>query len=357
VPLGFHPHNIVLVLLVASLAACRSTPPSETSSSSPAGSGGRYALENDVPVNEPIDLAAIRDVIPKVEKRTSAGNKSPYTISGRTYRVIGNEAGFSETGMASWYGRKFHGHLTANGEQYDMFQLSAAHTTLPIPSYIKVTNLDNGRSVVARVNDRGPFHPGRVVDMSYAGAILLGYAKTGTARVRVESIVPDGAPEPTNTVQPVMATPAPTVSTAPVRRPLPPTVPKTEQKAEQKTAPTLEVKPDQKVASKEDAKSEQNVGADVSVEEFVKERALIEANTGSDYLQVGAFGVESSARNLQRQLQAAVSANVVIHSEASSDGKTLYKVRVGPLINEAQTQAAQKALTAAGIAKPFKVRH
>jgi rare lipoprotein A len=344
--LGFRPYKFVLVLLVATLAACRSTSSPESASSPPvSGGSGRYALENDVPINEPIDLAAIRDVIPKVERRTSAGNKSPYSISGRTYRVLENEAGFSETGMASWYGRKFHGHMTANGEQYDMFQLSAAHTTLPIPSYIKVTNLDNGRSVVARVNDRGPFHPGRVVDMSYAGAVLLGYAKTGTARVRVESIVPDGAPVSTNTVQSVVATPAATAAAAPVRRPLPSSAQKADAKAE--------VPP----VAKAEAENEQNINAEVSVEALVSERALIEADQGSEYLQVGAFATESSARSLQRQVQGVVSANVVVHAEVGNDGKSLYKVRIGPLVNDAQTKTAQQAVTAAGLAKPFKVRH
>src|SRR5690606_6140773 len=127
---------------------------------------------------------------PKPEVRTRAGNKNPYTVNGRSYRVLESEAGYTETGMASWYGRKFHGHLTSNGEVYDMFQLSAAHTSLPIPSYIRVTNLDNGKSVIARVNERGPFQPGRIVDLSYAGAVMLGYAGKGTARVRVEAIVP-----------------------------------------------------------------------------------------------------------------------------------------------------------------------
>src|SRR5690606_30857244 len=144
-------------------------------------------MQHDSPLLEHIDIASIAPVIPRQELRTLAGNRSPYTINGVTYRVLESEAGYTETGMASWYGRKFHGHLTSNGEVYDMFQLSAAHTRLPIPSYVRVTNLDNGKSLIARVNDRGPFHPGRIVDLSYAGAVMLDYADKGTARVRVEA--------------------------------------------------------------------------------------------------------------------------------------------------------------------------
>src|SRR5690606_38994954 len=166
-----------------------------------------YQMDEVSGALETIDLDSIRPVIPRVERRTAAGNKSPYTINGVTYRVMSSEEGFSEVGMASWYGRKFHGHLTSNGERYDMFQISAAHTRLPIPSYIRVTNLENGLSITARVNDRGPFHPGRVVDLSYAGAVLLGYAGKGTARVRVEAIMPESGQLPRGGVATTVQTP------------------------------------------------------------------------------------------------------------------------------------------------------
>lgn len=307
--LGPVPYRFLVFALAAMLAACRSATPPPSSSSS-AGNGGRYELENDVPLIEPIDLAAIREVVPRIEPRTQAGNKSPYTINGRTYRVLQDESGYSETGMASWYGRKFHGHLTSNGEKYDMFQLSAAHTTLPIPSYIRVTNLDNGKSVVARVNDRGPFHPGRIVDMSYAGAVLLGYANKGTARVRVESIVPGR-----EQVSQVPAAPAP------VPQPSAPVV-----------YPTA------------------------SIESVATERQLIEEDRGAEYLQIGAFATENSARNLQGRLQTMTSMDVVIHQENAANGTLLYKVRVGPLANETEVQALQDAVAAARLGTPFKVR-
>ena len=113
-------------------------------------------------------------------------------MAGKTYRVMRSADGYSATGNASWYGRKFHGRLTSSGEPFDMYQLTAAHRSLPIPTYARVTNLDNGRTTVVRINDRGPFHDNRIIDLSYAAAVKLGFAALGTARVRVEVISPDG---------------------------------------------------------------------------------------------------------------------------------------------------------------------
>lgn len=137
-----------------------------------------------------VDVSNIEEVIPVAEPRTAAGNKSPYTILGKTYRVITSPENYSEDGVSSWYGTKFHGRNTSNGEIYDMYALTAAHKTLPIPSYVKVTNLGNSKSVVVRINDRGPFHGNRIIDLSYAAAKKLEFANKGTASVRVEYIIP-----------------------------------------------------------------------------------------------------------------------------------------------------------------------
>jgi rare lipoprotein A len=159
-------------------------------SASDAYQASRYSISQDRGPSQSLDLSQVREVIPVVEKRTLAGNKSPYTVNGRTYRVMQSEQGYSERGFASWYGEKFHGHKTSNGEIYDMFQLSAAHKSMPIPSYLKVTNLENNRSIVVRVNDRGPFHSERIIDLSYAAAHMLGFDNKGTAMVEIEAIVP-----------------------------------------------------------------------------------------------------------------------------------------------------------------------
>ncbi len=137
-----------------------------------------------------VDVSNIKDVIPIVEPRTAAGNKSPYTVLGKTYRVMASPENYSEVGISSWYGTKFHGRKTSNGEVYDMYALTAAHKTLPIPCYVRVTNLDNNRVAIIRVNDRGPFHGNRIIDLSYSAAKKLRFANKGTARVKVEYVVP-----------------------------------------------------------------------------------------------------------------------------------------------------------------------
>jgi len=128
----------------------------------------------------------------------------PYRVSGRTYYPLSTAKGYDKTGIASWYGRDFHGKLTANGERYNMHALSAAHKTLPLPSLVRVTNLENGRSVVVRVNDRGPFVKGRLIDLSYAAANALEYTGQGTARVRVQSLDTASPPAPRRPIQTVV---------------------------------------------------------------------------------------------------------------------------------------------------------
>ena len=126
--------------------------------------------------------------------RSAYGNRSPYKVLGKSYEVLGNTDGYAETGLASYYGNKFHGRKTSNHEVYDMYAFTAAHKSLPLPSFARVTNLENGRSVVVRVNDRGPFHDGRVVDLSYAAAVKLDIHRRGTGRVEVRALQPGEIP-------------------------------------------------------------------------------------------------------------------------------------------------------------------
>lgn len=151
-----------------------------------AGCAGKQVTDAAPPTR--LDPAQIQDAVPRPEPVIPAGNKSPYTVLGQTYEVLPSSRGFSETGTASWYGTKFHGHKTSNGETYSMYGMTGAHRTLPIPSYVKVTNLDNGRTAVVRINDRGPFKSQRIMDVSYAAATKLGFIDKGTARVRIDAI-------------------------------------------------------------------------------------------------------------------------------------------------------------------------
>ncbi|HEX23103.1 MAG TPA: septal ring lytic transglycosylase RlpA family protein, partial [Chromatiales bacterium] len=135
-----------------------------------------------------VDASGIADAVPKIEPYSKYGNPSSYQVAGKTYYVLDDHSGYHQRGQASWYGTKFHGRRTSSGEPYDMYAMTAAHKSLPIPSYVEVTNLDNGRKTVLRVNDRGPFIDGRIIDLSYVAAKKLGVYDTGTARVEVRAI-------------------------------------------------------------------------------------------------------------------------------------------------------------------------
>lgn len=169
-----------------------SAPPVAAPAPAKPAPGGYY--KDDGPGDSPpSDLASIPDAVPRPEPLHRFANR-PYKIEGRDYapmRSVQTASGpFRQTGIGSWYGRRFHGKPTSSGEQYDMYAMTAAHPTLPIPSYARVTNLANGRSVVVRINDRGPFHSERIIDLSYTAAWKLGYIEAGSARVQVESVLP-----------------------------------------------------------------------------------------------------------------------------------------------------------------------
>jgi len=149
--------------------------------------------EHSTPPPPPASLDAIPDAVPRLEPRSERGNPVSYEVFGKRYFILPTAEGYKERGVASWYGPDFHAHATSSGEPYDMYGMTAAHKTLPIPAYARVTNLANGRSVVVRINDRGPFVDRRIIDLSYAAAYKLDMTRTGTAFVEVEVITP-GAP-------------------------------------------------------------------------------------------------------------------------------------------------------------------
>jgi rare lipoprotein A len=169
--------RLSIVVCMVALAACSSAPPKRSV----------YYQDDGPPDRVPADIAAIPDAVPRVEPPHKAASR-PYVALGRSYTPLAGDVAFRQRGMASWYGRQFHGNRTATGEIYDMFAMTAAHPTLPLPSYVRVTAVRNGRSVIVRVNDRGPFKHDRVIDLSYAAAVKLGIAAAGTGEVEVERI-------------------------------------------------------------------------------------------------------------------------------------------------------------------------
>lgn len=171
-------------LAALALAAC-GTAPTKRPADEPRKPS--YYSDDGPPDSVPVDLASVPDAVPRDEPFHRFANR-PYTVFGRSYAPVVNREPMRERGMASWYGKKFHGQKTSSGEIYDMFAMTAAHKTLPLPSYAKVTNVRNGKSVVVRVNDRGPFHGDRIIDLSYAAAERIGIAQAGSGLVEVERV-------------------------------------------------------------------------------------------------------------------------------------------------------------------------
>ena len=264
---------MILALSIAALvlSGCASNEKSKSS-------GSRYSIKNDHGPSAPVDVSSVPDAVPKVESKSRGGNKSTYKVLGKYYSVLSASDGYRESGGASWYGNKFHGHLTSNGEIYDMYKMTAAHKSLPIPTYVKVSNLKNGRQVIVRVNDRGPFHNGRIIDLSYAAASKLGMLRSGTAQVEVEAINPV-----TWNASTMIASSARTIT--------PVTIPE----------------PINSAASK---------GLLVS----------------GRYLQVGAYSLESSARKVANQLDNDFTLAAHVNNLERTSGK-LFRVLLGPVSN------------------------
>jgi len=170
------------------------------------GLAGCASFRDDAPSIEPdsapsaLNKPPWQDAVPHPDPILPQGNRSPYEVNGESYTVLPTAKGYREKGIASWYGMKFQGRPTSNGETFDVYAASAAHRSLPIPSYVRVTNLSNDESVLLRVNDRGPFHSGRLIDVSYGAALQLGFAEQGTTAVLVESVDLEGVDDRRNLV-------------------------------------------------------------------------------------------------------------------------------------------------------------
>ncbi|MDH0101556.1 MAG: septal ring lytic transglycosylase RlpA family protein [Pseudomonas stutzeri] len=319
---------VALGVTGALLASCSSTlAPSTTPSKSTTSSGpGDYARPHkDGAPWWDVDVSQIPDAVPMPHYGPYKAN--PYTVLGKTYFPISDGHRYSATGTASWYGTKFHGQPTANGEKYDLYGMSAAHKTLPLPTYVKVTNLDNGRTVTLRVNDRGPFYSDRIIDLSFAAAKKLGFAETGTARVKVEGIDPQqwwaaqGRPVPAMMAQPQMAASKPATSIA--------------QPIEQYTPPP-----------------QQHAAATVPLEIDAKKNASPAAS--GLFLQVGAFANPDAAQLLKDKLSGVVSAPVFISSVVHNQ-QTLHRVRLGPIDTPDEAVQLEQSVRLANLGQPRRV--
>ena len=287
---------IVALLLLPLLGGCFQRPATRPSTPAaralaPAPSG-RYAEDRDSgPVAAP-DLSKVPEPVPKAEPNSQYGNKSPYSVLGETYRVLPTAKDYLERGIASWYGNKFHGYTTSDFERYDMYAYSAAHKTLPLPCYVRVTNLENGRSVIVRVNDRGPFAANRIIDLSYVAAVKLGVWPKGTAMVEVRAIDPA---HPERAAEPVHEVGVSTRATA-------------------AASPQKTLKP-----------------------------AL--------YLQVGAYADAANAEHAAAKVRAAHLGDVRI-VETQVNGKTLRRVRLGPLKDVEEADRLTPRLRDLGLGVP-----
>ena len=293
--------------------------------------GGGFYLD-DGPGDNPPDLAAIPDAVPRKEALRRAAN-NPYSVLGQDFVPLKDLSPYSKQGVGSWYGRKFHGQATASGERYDMYGMTAAHPLLPIPSYARVTNLENGKSVVVRVNDRGPFLNGRLIDLSYTAAWKLGYADRGSARLQVDLIVPGEGP---------------VYAAAPVVRPV--------QVAS--AAPAGSAADDDPIAAfatPERVPSDAPAAPEAAPEPPPPPVHVPEvAGKGGVYLQLGAFSARANADSLRDHLQRELS--WLAEPLKVVDGGGKYRLHLGPYASAADAAKVASRLAESLGVKPFVVR-
>lgn len=242
---------------------------------------------------DPRDVSQVPDAVPRLEPRSRRGNPTSYVVFGQRYHTMTSSSGFVERGVASWYGSKFHGRDTSSGEPYDMYAMTAAHKHLPLPTYVSVTNLENGRRVVVRVNDRGPFHENRIIDLSYAAASRIGMLGKGTALVEIRAIDP--------------------------------------------SSPTRKVS--QRLA-----------------EQDVQQPAALPAPSQAPriYLQAGAFSSADNAQRLRARLENGLARSVRVVPAASASG-SVHRVQVGPLASVEIADQVSGQMHQLGIREPLVV--
>jgi rare lipoprotein A len=287
--------------IAAGMTACFSAPPRREIPST--------TTPPPPPTERPPPPDSVPDMVPRNEPRSRNGNPPFYDVMGKRYFVLSSSVGYVERGVASWYGPGFHKVRTSTGEPYDMYGMTAAHKTLPLPAYVRVTNLQNGRSIVVRVNDRGPFVGNRIIDLSYTAASKLDMLRNGTAMVEVRTLEP-AAPPAAPTAAPLIATPI-TAADAPPPSPA-------------------------------DAAQSPEAASDVSgaVSTVPVPRAL--------FIQAGAFSDPNNAERLMQKLRGGGYGKVFVRDDEIA-GRRMYRVRIGPVPNVAEFDRIVAALERAGI--------
>ena len=264
--------------LMLLLAACAEFPEQAKDTTPWGPPSAPAARSGDHGPATPVDVSQVPDAVPKDVTPSRYGNPASYTVLGKTYTLVPACQGYHERGIASWYGTQFHGGRTSDGETYDMYAMTAANKVLPIPCYVRVTNLQNGKSVIVKVNDRGPFVENRIIDLSYAAASRIQMLGTGTALVDIQAVSAGETPPPAASVTPPAAAATAAIAAASTGAVASPAA---------SAAPQL-------------------------------------------FVQVGAFADRNNADFLSRKLEAAGIGPVVVLAVMDA-GRTLYKVRVGPL--------------------------
>ncbi|MDH5179716.1 MAG: septal ring lytic transglycosylase RlpA family protein [Gammaproteobacteria bacterium] len=297
-----HSHLVLSLLLIIGLSSC-------------ATGKRRYAMHQDRAPGHAVNVDHITDAVPRIEPLSKYGNPESYVVFGQRYNVMKSAQGFRQRGIASWYGSKFHGHRTSNGETYNMYAMTAAHKNLPLPCYVQVTNLENNRSVIVRVNDRGPFHENRIIDLSYVAAKKLGITPTGTAKVEIKVIDP-----------------------------------RQEQQKKRRVALTDSFRKKgvtTKAATTETPATDQPVIAEKPPENTPPGAS---GETQRVFLQVGAFTERSNADELAMQLISLLGKGEI--NTGYNVEQKIYRVRIGPLADAEEAGKLAEKISAAGLATP-----
>jgi len=280
----------------------------------PTGGSGFFTRQDSAPAHD-VDVSKVPNAIPRVEPPSRYGNPESYVVFGKRYHVQKSNKGHIERGVASWYGTKFHGKRTSSGEPYDMLAMTAAHRTLPLPTYAEVTNLKNNRKITVKINDRGPFKDNRIIDLSYAAAKKLGITQAGTGLVEVRAIDPSAPAKPGPAEDAVVKPLQPAGTPAP-----PPVQPATASQAD-------------------------------------KLKRVVPGQSVGIYLQVGAFGDRFNAENMRtriRDIKTLPVSKINVTQGVKAD-TSIFRVRIGPIDNVPEADQVIKHLAKLGIENPHVI--